>query len=114
MKFECHKRKDFVISSFSLIIISSIGNNEQIFDYVCIYIWIVLFAQALCLQAMEGESDDCTPEQMDSEDPLFMLYTSGSTGKPKGILHSTAGYLLYANVTFKVSCYCFTRLSHIE
>lgn len=50
---------------------------------------------------IEGVSDDCPPESMDSEDPLFILYTSGSTGKPKGVLHSTAGYLLYAAMTFK-------------
>lgn len=43
----------------------------------------------------------CEPEQMDAEDPLFILYTSGSTGKPKGVLHTTGGYLLYTNVTFK-------------
>jgi len=43
----------------------------------------------------------CKPEVMDSEDPLFILYTSGSTGTPKGVLHSTAGYLLYVNMTFK-------------
>ena len=43
----------------------------------------------------------CEPEPMDSEDPLFILYTSGSTGKPKGVLHTTGGYLLYANYTFE-------------
>ena len=43
----------------------------------------------------------CEPEPMDSEDPLFILYTSGSTGKPKGVLHTTAGYLLGAHVSFK-------------
>ena len=43
----------------------------------------------------------CDPEPMDSEDPLFILYTSGSTGKPKGVLHSTAGYLLGAHISFK-------------
>ena len=42
----------------------------------------------------------CDPEQMDAEDPLFILYTSGSTGKPKGVMHTTGGYLLYANFTF--------------
>ncbi|PJZ27052.1 acetate--CoA ligase [Leptospira hartskeerlii] len=42
----------------------------------------------------------CKPEQMDSEDPLFILYTSGSTGKPKGVLHTTGGYLLGVNMTF--------------
>ena len=44
----------------------------------------------------------CEPEQMDSEDPLFILYTSGSTGKPKGVLHSTGGYLLQAAMTHKL------------
>ncbi|HEX8949812.1 MAG TPA: acetate--CoA ligase, partial [Dissulfurispiraceae bacterium] len=43
----------------------------------------------------------CEPEQMDAEDPLFILYTSGSTGKPKGVLHTTGGYLLYVHMTFK-------------
>jgi len=43
----------------------------------------------------------CEPEQMDAEDPLFILYTSGSTGKPKGVLHTTGGYLLYTHLTFK-------------
>ena len=43
----------------------------------------------------------CTPEPMDSEDPLFILYTSGSTGKPKGVLHTTAGFLLGAHISFK-------------
>ena len=46
-------------------------------------------------------SSECAPEPMDSEDPLFILYTSGSTGKPKGVLHSTAGYLLGAHISFK-------------
>ncbi len=44
----------------------------------------------------------CEPEEMDAEDPLFILYTSGSTGKPKGVLHSTAGYLLQAAMTHKL------------
>ncbi|UQY43787.1 acetate--CoA ligase [Erwinia sp. PK3-005] len=41
------------------------------------------------------------PEEMNAEDPLFILYTSGSTGKPKGVLHTTGGYLVYAATTFK-------------
>ena len=44
-------------------------------------------------------SDDCKPEKMKAEDPLFILYTSGSTGKPKGVLHTTGGYLVYASMT---------------
>ncbi|WP_273821455.1 acetate--CoA ligase [Pseudomonas asplenii] len=51
--------------------------------------------------AVHGASDDCPPEPMDAEDPLFILYTSGSTGKPKGVLHTTGGYLLQAAMTFK-------------
>ncbi|WP_164157618.1 acetate--CoA ligase [Sandarakinorhabdus rubra] len=43
----------------------------------------------------------CTPEPMNAESPLFILYTSGSTGKPKGVLHTTGGYLLWANLTFE-------------
>ena len=44
-------------------------------------------------------SADCEPEEMNAEDPLFILYTSGSTGKPKGVVHTTGGYLLYAALT---------------
>ena len=50
---------------------------------------------------VDQQSDVCEPEQMDAEDPLFILYTSGSTGKPKGVLHTTAGYLLQAAMTHK-------------
>ncbi len=42
---------------------------------------------------------DCPPEEMDAEDPLFILYTSGSTGKPKGVLHTTGGYMVYTSIT---------------
>ena len=48
-----------------------------------------------------GVSAECPPEEMNAEDPLFILYTSGSTGKPKGVLHTTGGYLVYAAMTFK-------------
>lgn len=50
---------------------------------------------------LEYVSADCPVENMESEDPLFILYTSGSTGKPKGIFHTTAGYLLGAKMTSK-------------
>jgi acetyl-CoA synthetase len=55
-------------------------------------------------ELMADASPFCEPEEMDAEDPLFILYTSGSTGKPKGVLHTTAGYLLYTMLTLK---YCF-------
>jgi len=50
-------------------------------------------------ELMEGASDICPSETMNSEDPLFILYTSGSTGKPKGVLHTTGGYIVYASFT---------------
>jgi acetyl-CoA synthetase len=50
---------------------------------------------------MAEASADCPPEEMDAEDPLYVLYTSGSTGKPKGVLHTTGGYLLYVTMTFQ-------------
>ncbi len=50
---------------------------------------------------VDGESDECEPEVMNAEDPLFLLYTSGSTGKPKGVLHTTGGYITYALSTFR-------------
>jgi len=50
---------------------------------------------------MKNASVDCKAEEMDAEDPLFILYTSGSTGKPKGVLHTTAGYLVFVALSFK-------------
>ena len=52
-------------------------------------------------EAMASASEVCEPEEMDAEDPLFILYTSGSTGKPKGALHTTGGYLVFAAMTHK-------------
>ena len=52
-------------------------------------------------EAVGAASVDCPAEEMDADDPLFILYTSGSTGKPKGVLHTTGGYLLQAAMTHK-------------
>ncbi|KAM4706173.1 acetyl-coenzyme A synthetase, cytoplasmic-like [Rhinophrynus dorsalis] len=52
-------------------------------------------------ELMDEAREECEPEWLDAEDPLFILYTSGSTGKPKGVLHTVAGYLLYTALTFK-------------
>tara|TARA_B100001175_G_scaffold267577_1_gene238649 strand:- start:1060 stop:3141 length:2082 start_codon:yes stop_codon:yes gene_type:complete len=48
---------------------------------------------------IKNVSDKCPPEEMNAEDPMFILYTSGSTGKPKGVLHTTGGYMVYASMT---------------
>ncbi len=52
-------------------------------------------------EEMAKASADCPPEEMNAEDPLFILYTSGSTGKPKGVLHTTGGYIVYAAMTHR-------------
>ncbi|EKV26925.1 Acetyl-coenzyme A synthetase [Caenispirillum salinarum AK4] len=48
---------------------------------------------------VKDEPAECQPEEMNAEDPLFILYTSGSTGKPKGVLHTTGGYMVYTSMT---------------
>ena len=50
-------------------------------------------------EAIANASTVCPPEEMNAEDPLFILYTSGSTGTPKGVLHTTGGYMVYASMT---------------
>ena len=49
--------------------------------------------------ALNSADNECSPEEMDAEDPLFILYTSGSTGKPKGVMHTTGGYMVYTSTT---------------
>ncbi len=53
-------------------------------------------------EAVAAAGDDCPPEEMGAEDPLFILYTSGSTGKPKGVLHTTGGYAVWASLTHEL------------
>lgn len=63
--------------------------------------WTKTSKDLIYLEEMLSVSSDCPAEEMDSEDPLFILYTSGSTGKPKGVLHTTGGYLTYVTDTFQ-------------
>jgi acetyl-CoA synthetase len=53
-------------------------------------------------EELSKQSNQCECEQVDAEDPLFILYTSGSTGKPKGVMHTTGGYLVYTSYTHKL------------
>ena len=62
---------------------------------------IRLYISAL-IKAMMEESAECEPVLMDSEDELFVVYTSGTTGDPAGVVHTQAGYLLYAAIDHKV------------
>jgi acetyl-CoA synthetase len=56
---------------------------------------------AMWTRGLAAASPDCPPEEMNAEDPLFILYTSGSTGKPKGVLHTTGGYCVWAQMTHR-------------
>uniref|UniRef100_A0A668APF0 Acetyl-coenzyme A synthetase n=1 Tax=Myripristis murdjan TaxID=586833 RepID=A0A668APF0_9TELE len=62
---------------------------------------VVMTARDIAMEEMQTEDVVCEPAAMDSEDVLFLLYTSGSTGKPKGLVHTQAGYLLYASLTHR-------------
>ncbi len=90
------------------------NTDEAIADYPCVENVIVVKRTGAGVSMTEGRDtwwheeisepdieEISEPEEMDSEDPLFILYTSGSTGKPKGVLHTTGGYLVYTALSFK-------------
>lgn len=68
----------------------------------CVLLHVIVHKSSF-VQEMLEEDVVCEPAAMDSEDALFLLYTSGSTGKPKGLVHTQAGYLLYAALTHRVN-----------
>jgi len=71
------------------IVIKRTGNNINVVDGRDVYLNNIITTV----------TDYCEPEEMNAEDPLFILYTSGSTGKPKGVMHTSGGYLVYASMT---------------
>lgn len=75
----------------SVLVAERVGNNIQ----------MVEGRDHFMAPLVHAASAECQVEVMNAEDPLFILYTSGSTGKPKGMVHSCAGYMIYAAYTFK-------------
>ena len=75
----------------SVLVAERVGNNIQ----------MVEGRDHFMAPLVQAASAECQVEVMNAEDPLFILYTSGSTGKPKGMVHSCAGYMIYAAYTFK-------------
>jgi len=71
------------------VLVKRTGNNVNMVEERDIYFEKII----------EDVPEYCEPEEMEAEDPLFILYTSGSTGKPKGVLHTSGGYLVYASMT---------------
>jgi acetyl-CoA synthetase len=76
----------------SVLVVRNTGNEVHMAD-----------GRDFWLHELEAEvGDECPVEEMNAEDPLFILYTSGSTGKPKGVLHTTGGYMVYAAYTHEI------------
>ena len=91
MKSNANKALDETPSIKSVIVVKR-TNYEVSMTNGRDHWWDVLMSEA---------NANCKPESMNAEDPLFILYTSGSTGKPKGVMHTSGGYLVYANYTFE-------------
>uniref|UniRef100_A0A8C4F0P1 acetate--CoA ligase n=1 Tax=Dicentrarchus labrax TaxID=13489 RepID=A0A8C4F0P1_DICLA len=79
------------------------NKRKQLSLFGCGFITMLWLLHVISDNAQEMQKEDvvCEPAAMDSEDVLFLLYTSGSTGKPKGLVHTQAGYLLYAALTHR-------------
>ena len=92
----------FLVSQYAgrpeMMRLGDAASNQQVVEYLQASNWVEGRDKWLHDETA-GVSAECEPEVMDAEDPLFILYTSGSTGKPKAVLHSTAGYLVFASLT---------------
>ncbi|XP_041045897.1 acyl-CoA synthetase short chain family member 2 like [Carcharodon carcharias] len=100
---KCKDKEDFVVKK--CVVVQHLGDNvKNNHGQTCCNI-LQLFWNCdtdICWDVlMKDASEQCEPEWVDAEHPLFILYTSGSTGKPKGVLHTVAGYLIYTAISFK-------------
>ncbi|XP_078071850.1 acyl-CoA synthetase short chain family member 2 like [Mustelus asterias] len=100
---KCKDKEDFTMKK--CIVVQHLGdkvknNHGQVCSNILQLFWNC--ETDVCWDVlMKDASEQCEPEWVDAEHPLFILYTSGSTGKPKGVLHTVAGYLIYTTISFK-------------